>query len=182
MASRRPVRLHRTETIVNLNHLPELEDMAIEEGDTVTIEYSGWIKDGTLFDTSRRAVADEYGLSDLEPDRTYSPLTVTVGNGDVVSGLERALIGMDIGQTRMVSVRPEDAYGSTDLEKIETYDRQDINALFDDVTIEPGIFVQTADGNSGKIVAVSKDSVRIDFNHPLKGKTLVFDIEIVDTE
>ena len=70
--------------------------MAIEEGDSVTFEYTGRLDDGGVFDTSRESVAAEHDLDDAA-ERAVSALTVEVGAGRIVEGLEDALYGMDEG-------------------------------------------------------------------------------------
>ena len=69
--------------------------MAIENGDQVTIEYVGQLNDGTVFDTSRESVAEESGLNEVQPEREFAPLTVQIGDGEIIEGLEDNLIGLE---------------------------------------------------------------------------------------
>jgi len=76
--------------------------MAIETGDTVSIEYVGRLDDGSVFDTSRESVAE---AEDLEhhPDREYDPLTVEIGAGEIIEGLEDGLLGLEVGDEETVT-------------------------------------------------------------------------------
>ena len=68
--------------------------MTIATGDTVEFEYTGSLDDGTVFDTSRESVANESDLATSQPNREYTPLTVEIGAGRVIEGLEDALVGL----------------------------------------------------------------------------------------
>lgn len=153
--------------------------MAIEPGDAAVIEFTGRTDDGTVVDTSREAVADESGLAEAHPDREYEPLTVEVGAGEVIEGLERALLGLEEGDSPTVTIPPEDAYGQWSEEHVHAYDTEEFAELADGQPVEAGDFVQTEDGALAEIVQADDEVVRVDFNHGLAGETLEFDIEIV---
>lgn len=108
------------------------------------------------------------------------PLAYLQGAGNIISGLEKALDGKSTGDTLVVDIPPEDAYGVHDTAKIETIPR----SAFQGVTeIEPGMQFQAQSPRGPVIVTVkdvSDDSVTIDGNHPLAGETLTFDVEVVD--
>jgi FKBP-type peptidyl-prolyl cis-trans isomerase 2 len=154
--------------------------MAIATGDSVTLEYTGRLDDGTVFDTSLESVADESELAESQPDREYSPLTVEVGEGQIIDGLEEALPGMEQGETRTVTIPPEKAYGEWTEERVREYDAAEFSQMLDGETPEEGEFVQTAQGDFAEITHADDETVRLDFNHSLAGETLEFDIEIVD--
>lgn len=156
--------------------------MAIETGDVVSLEYVGRIPDGDVFDTSREEVAEEIGLIEDQPDRDFVPLTVEIGDGQIISGLEDAIVGMDDGESDTVTIPPEQAYGEASDENVLEQDRDEFEEMLQGETLTEGMKVQTQQGQIGTIVDVEEDVVRIDFNHELAGETLEFEIEIVDVE
>jgi len=87
--------------------------MTIEAGDRVAIEYVGRFEDGSVFGTSRYAVAHEHGLDDAQDrdESDYSPLAFTVGADEVIEGLDEVVRGMVVGEAATVTVPPEAAYG-----------------------------------------------------------------------
>lgn len=154
--------------------------MAIATGDSVTVEFTGRLNDGTVFDTSRETVAEETELADAQPDREYSPLTVEIGTGQVIEGLEKALIGLEEGATPTVAIPPEKGYGEWTEEQVREYDVEEFRQMVGGQTPEEGAYLQTQDGNLAEIVRVGEEVVRVDFNHELAGEPLEFDIEIVN--
>ena len=156
--------------------------MTIADGDTVELEYVGRLDDGTVFDTSRRDVAEDEGLADDQPGREYSPLEVEVGAGKVIEGLDEALVGMADGDREVVTIPPEKGYGERDEERVVQYDRDQLNEMLQGATVEEGMQLQTEQGLPGEVVDVGEDVVRVDFNHELAGETLEFDVEIVSVD
>ncbi|MDX1745923.1 MAG: FKBP-type peptidyl-prolyl cis-trans isomerase [Halobacteriales archaeon] len=156
--------------------------MAIESGSQVELDYVGRLTDGTVFDTSREAVAEEEGLAEEMPDREYAPLVVEVGNGRIIEGLEQALVGMEEGETDTVTIDPEDAYGHYQDDQIQEFDAAEFSEMLQGQEPEEGLYVQTQEGALGEIVHVGQDEVRVDFNHELAGETLEFEVEIRSVE
>ncbi|KAB1189890.1 peptidylprolyl isomerase [Haloferax sp. MBLA0076] len=153
--------------------------MTIESGDAVSLEYVGKLPDGTVFDTSRQDVAEEAGLAESQPDRDYEPLTVEVGAGTVIEGLDEALVGMEVGDEESIEIPPEKAYGEPSEDLVREHDTEQLReVLGDDPAV--GMYVQTQQGGLGEIVDANDETVRIDFNHQLAGETLIFDVEILD--
>lgn len=153
--------------------------MAISEDDTVTMEYTGRRTDGSVFDTSREAVAEESGLAEREPDREYGPITVDIGEGQLIEGVEEALIGLEEGDDAAVEVPPEKGYGQPSEDQIVEEDREEFAQMVGEDPTE-GTFVETREGAFGEVVHVDEGTVRIDFNHELAGETLEFDVEVVE--
>jgi len=151
--------------------------MAIATGDTVSIEYVGRLDDGTVFDTSRESVATENDL-DHHPDREYEPLTVEIGGGEVIEGLEDGLVGLEAGDEETVTISPEDAYGEHTEDRVVDYDVEEFSGM---IGREPdvGLEIQTEQGLPGEVVAVDDEDVTVDFNHELAGETLEFEVEVV---
>ena len=153
--------------------------MTITTGDSVSIEYTGRLDDGTVFDTSREAVAKENGLDEMQPDRDYDPLTFEVGGGDVIEGLDEALVGMEVGDETTVEIPPEKAYGHPSEDRIQEHETEELTQMLGQ-TPEEGMHLQTQGGGLGEVVHADGENVRIDFNHELAGETLTFDVEVVD--
>ena len=138
-----------------------------KQGDTVKMHYTGKLKDGTVFDSSRER----------------EPLEMTLGQGRIIPGFEEAVEGMSVGETKTVEIPPEKAYGPHRDEMVQEVEK---SRFPDDVEPEPGqqFQVNREDGQPMvfTVVEASDDSVKIDANHPLAGKELVFDLELVEIE
>ena len=134
-------------------------------GDTVKVHYTGTLDDGTVFDTSK--------------DR--DPIEFTLGNKMVIDGFDNAVTGMEVGETKSVSLAPDEAYGQPRDELIGAVER---SRLPEDLTPEVGMFLQaqSPDGqvNDVKITEVTDDTITIDANHPLAGQTLNFELTLVE--
>jgi len=154
--------------------------MAIETGDSITIEYVGRFEDGTVFDTSRYAVAAEHGLDEAQDndEDDYGPLSFTVGEGDVIEGLDEAVVGMDDGEKATVTIPPEKAYGEFNPEWVREYDAETFEGMVGKPP-EVGMHVHSQGGLHGDVTAVRDDVVEVDFNHELADQTLVFEIEVI---
>lgn len=138
---------------------------AAQAGDTLRIHYTGRLEDGSVFDRSEGR----------------GPLEFTVGSGEIIPGLDKALIGMAVGEQREVTIPPEQAYGERDEARIQSVPRSEIP---DEIPTEPGtqLNVRTADGQTIPVVVANatESHVDLDANHPLAGKTLTFDVTLVE--
>lgn len=134
-------------------------------GNVVELHYKGSFLDGTSFDSSY--------------DRGQS-IEVTVGGGQLIAGFEGALIGMTAGQTKTISLTPDEAYGPTNPDAFNTVSRDQFPP---DYSFAEGAPVQgaTEDGRPifATISSFNDDDVTLDLNHPLAGKDLNFEIELV---
>ena len=132
----------------------------IEIGDTVTFNYEGKVEDGSTFHT-----LDE------------EPLTVELGSGALVKGLEEELIGMAAGEEKTFQVAPEMGYGVENPDLVQTVDKK----LFADADMnpEPGLVFRTPNGNC-HITRVLEDQVEISYNHPLAGRTLDYHVKVIN--
>jgi len=146
----------------------------MNSGDLVYIDYVGRIKDtGEIFDLTKEDVAKSEKIYDEKV--RYKPIPVVVDGNFVVNGLNEAIKGMKVGERKTVEIAPEKAFGPRlpDLARLipeARFKEQDIDAT-------PGSFV-TINRLRGKILSIDGGRVRIDFNHPLAGKTIVYDLEI----
>ena len=136
-----------------------------KSGDTVKIHYTGTLDDGTEFDSSAGR----------------DPLEFTVGSGQVIPGFDKAVEGMNVGESKSVNIPAEDAYGPHHEQMVQEVPR---TALPDELEPEEGMALQ-AKGQDGQIInltvtEVGDEAITVDANHPLAGKALNFDIELVD--
>ncbi|MEF8885129.1 MAG: FKBP-type peptidyl-prolyl cis-trans isomerase [Haloarculaceae archaeon] len=153
--------------------------MGIEAGDRVRLSFVGRFEEGGAFATSRPAVAAEHGIGDGDGEGP-SPLSFTVGTDEVIEGLDRAVRGMRPGETATVTVTPEQAYGERDPEKVREYDPETFEAMVGQPPAV-GLHVEAGNGLHGDVTAVA-DTVQVDFNHELAGRTLVFELEVLAVE
>lgn len=153
--------------------------MTIATGDSVTIEYTGRLDDGTVFDTSRESVATETELADAQPDREYTPLTIDVGAEQVIEGLEDGLIGLEQGTTTTITIPPEQGYGDWTEERIQEFDTEELREMVGEQALQEGAYLEAQNGQQGEVVHVDDETVRVDFNPDLAGETLEFDVEVI---
>jgi FKBP-type peptidyl-prolyl cis-trans isomerase 2 len=119
----------------------------------------------------------------VESSTQSEPLEFQVGNSQMISGFERALMGMKTGDKKSFQVNPDDGYGQTNPEAVQEVPR---DKLPPDITPEAGMTLYARDSNEQvmqvRIAEVKEDVVVMDFNHPLAGKILNFDVEIVEIQ
>ena len=140
----------------------------VNEGQTVSLHYIGTFDDGTKFDCSR--------------DRGQ-PLTFQVGSGQVIPGFDTAVRSMTVGETQDVRIEAAEAYGETNPEAFQDVPR----AIFDpemELVVDATVYGQQPDGSQmmARIVEFNDETVRLDLNHPLAGKPLNFNIELLTLE
>ncbi len=140
---------------------------AVKNGDTVKVHYHGTLDDGTVFDSSHER----------------DPLSFTIGQGEIIPGLENAVQGMNQGDTKSVSIPPEEAYGSRQEENMLQVNQTDIP---EEINPEEGMVLQvkTQDGQSRNVTVaeVTEEAVTLDGNHPLAGENLNFEINLVEVQ
>ncbi len=136
-----------------------------KSGDIVRLHYTVRLDDGTEFDSSAGC----------------DPLEVTLGQAAVIPGFENAVMGMNVGDTTTVNIAAADAYGPYQPEGVQEVDRSMIPA---EVKLEVGARLQATGPDNQPMVltimAITDDKVTLDANHPLAGKDLTFDIELVE--
>jgi len=132
---------------------------------TVTLHLSLALEDGTVAEST---FEDE-------------PLTFTLGDGTLVEGLELGLYGLKAGATQRLVLQPEQAFGRHDPDKLHQLARAEFAA---ELELEPGVIIgfDTPSGEElpGTIVSLTDESVAVDFNHPLAGQVIVFEVEIIE--
>ena len=137
-----------------------------KRGDMIRVHYHGTLEDGTVFSSTYQE---------------KEPFEFAVGKGSVLPGFEQAVIGMNVGDTRSISIPPEQAYGQHKKEFVFMMNRAQAPA---GLNLEVGKRLQIRT-NQGKttiatITAITEDSVILDANDPLAGKTLKFEIELIE--
>ena len=136
-----------------------------KDGDTVKVHYTGTLKDGSVFDTSAER----------------EPLEFKLGEGQLIPGFEKAVIGMEEGDSTTVDIPVEEAYGEAREDLIINVPK---DQLPDDVEPEVGMQLQVnqQDGQPipVRITEIKDDELVLDANHPLAGKDLSFEIELLE--
>ena len=136
-----------------------------KSGDTVRIHYTGTLDDGTEFDSSAGR----------------DPLEFALGGGQVIAGFDNAVDGMTVGESKSVTIPPEEAYGERHEQLIQQVPK---TALPDE--IEPAVGMQlqsrSPEGHVMNLLVTEMDeqSITVDGNHPLAGQSLTFAIELVE--
>ena len=116
----------------------------------------------------------------LDSSEGGQPLQFIQGQGQIISGLEKELYDMEVGEEKAVTVPPEEGYGERQPDQVQSLPR---NAFPADTDVEEGMAVQLRDSNTGQVyqavvAEVGPDSVEVDFNHPLAGENLNFEVKI----
>lgn len=140
--------------------------MGAKRGDTVRVHYTGTLKDGTQFDSSRGR----------------EPLEFTIGGGRVIAGFDAAVTGMEVGESRTVTIPSAEAYGDRHEAMLLRVPRGQVPT-----TVEPRVGQQLQVGRGGDSVPVTvrevtPEHVVLDANHPLAGEDLTFALELVSVE
>jgi peptidylprolyl isomerase len=135
----------------------------VENGVFVSVHYKGTLQDGEVFDTSKGR----------------DPLEVQMGAGQLIPGLEKALMGMSLNEKKVLTIEPEEAYGHVDKSLTHSFARPDVPS---EMNAEVGqvVALTSPEGQQfpAQIIEVDDEQVVVDLNHPLAGETLTFDIEV----
>lgn len=134
-------------------------------GDGVKVHYKGTFDSGEVFDTSEGR----------------DPLEFNLGSGMVIPGFDDGVVGMEVGEKKSIKLPPEEAYGTAHEELVQKVPRNEVPAEID---IQVGMRLQ-AQGPGGQpfvvvVTEVTDEEVTVDGNHPMAGKTLNFDLELVE--
>ena len=136
-----------------------------QRGNTIKVHYTGTLADGSVFDSS------------LERE----PLQVVLGSGSLIPGFENALLGMNQGENKVVTIAADDAYGAPQADLIYEVGRAEIPGEIS-VEVDAVLMATDSDGNDVRLIvrAVDDAAVTLDANHPLAGHDLTFDIELLE--
>jgi len=140
-----------------------VENMPVKKGDRIKVEYEGKLADGMVFDSSEDG----------------GPLEFVVGAGEVIQGFEDAVIGMEVGEDATVTLEPIDAYGEPAEDLIVKIPKEQFP---DGLEVDTMVLIEDDAGKKfpAQIVAIDKETVTFDLNHPLAGKQLTFSIRILE--
>ena len=134
-------------------------------GDNVRVHYTGTLDDGTEFERSAEG----------------EPIKITIGSGQFFPELESALVGMAVGDTKKVTLEPENAYGAYNPQLTKNVGRDSIPA---EIKLEIGTILEEKNENGDlaplKVVEISDENVTFDTNHPLADKALTFELTLVE--
>jgi peptidylprolyl isomerase len=137
--------------------------MTVKDGQTVRVHYTGTLDDGSEFDSSR--------------DR--APLEFTVGEGNVIAGFDSAVRDLSVGESKTVTIPAVEAYGERSDEAVQSFP---MDAFPEPPQAGWVLELQAPDGQrfAATVIKVDEEGAELDFNHPLAGKDLTFDIELVE--
>lgn len=137
----------------------------VKENDTVKVHYTGKLADGQVFDSSEGK----------------EPIEFTLGQGQLIPGFEKGLIDMKVNEKKTINIPKEEAYGEPRAELVQEVEK---NQLPEEIKPEVGMGLvsKTPDGKEMNLVVaeVKDETIVVDGNHPLAGKDLVFDLEVVE--
>jgi FKBP-type peptidyl-prolyl cis-trans isomerase 2 len=137
----------------------------VKSGDSVKVHYTGKFDSGEVFDSSEGS----------------EPLAFIVGAGQVIPGFDQALVGMQVGETKDVTIPPDQAYGEHMQQLVQTIDRDQFN--LGDVKPEIGLAIEmhTPQGSIPLVITdLTEMTVTLDANHPLAGESLNFSLTLVE--
>jgi FKBP-type peptidyl-prolyl cis-trans isomerase SlpA len=141
-----------------------MSNLSVGPESTVTLHFSLKFEDGAIID------------SNFEKE----PATFVIGDGSLLAGFEKKLFGLTVGEQASFTILPEDGFGQPNPNNIQQFDRSHFAA---DLELAEGLVISFADASQtelpGVVKSVEGDVVMIDFNHPLAGKNITFDVNII---
>lgn len=145
--------------------MADIEALTIGPGCEVAMHFTLTLEDGTVADSTI----------------DHDPIRFIMGDGSLIEGLELALYGLKVGDKQVLSIDPREAFGFPDEENIHEMDRSEFP---EDMNIEVGMIIEfdTPSGERvpGALKEINGDTVIVDFNHPLAGHVITFDVEILE--
>ena len=144
-----------------------MSEVIITEGSVVTLHFSLMLKDGEIIDSTFNE----------------EPAIFTVGDGTLFSGFEESVIGLRKGAKEVFTILPEKGFGQHNPSNIQIISRDQFG---DDIELEEGLVLSFADAQNtelpGVVTEFDERNVTVDFNHPLSGKDILFEVEIISVE
>lgn len=138
-----------------------------KNGDIVQVHYTGTLENGTVFDTSEGR----------------EPLEFTLGQGRMIPGFEQAVLGMKIGESKTVTIPADEAYGPYSDDMVQVINREELTNI-PNPEVGQQLYGSQTDGTTitGTITNVTDTTVTVDFNPPLAGENLTFEIELMSIQ
>lgn len=148
--------------------------MPFKEGDFILLDYVGRVSEtGEVFDTTIEDVAKEEGI--YKEGGLYEPSLVVIGEGWVLRALDESLISLKLRKTEKIEIPPDKAFGNRDAEKIKLYPLRKLTSRR--ITPQVGMRVEV-DGRLATVRTMGSGRVLLDFNPPLAGKTLAYEVTV----
>lgn len=133
----------------------------VEKNNKVKVHYTGKLEDGSVFDSSVNR----------------EPLEYTAGAGQMIPGFDNGVLGMQVAEKKTLTIPAADAYGEKNDDMVQELPK---TVLGPGVEPEVGMQLVADNGMQVTVVDVAQETIKIDANHPLAGKTLIFDVEVVE--
>ncbi len=163
--------------------------LLVKHGDRVRVHYTGTLEDGTVFDSSESSAQDDScgcdcsssGGCGTSSDCGCDPLEFVVGQGNVIPGFEKAVIGLAMGSSTTVTIPADEAYGPRQEQMVAVVDRSELGSEIQPIEGQQ-LEVVLQDGSSMPVLIteVTDSTVTLDANHPLAGRDLTFAIKLVE--
>jgi len=149
------------------------ENPAAEQGDAVKVYYVGRSDEAGLFDTNVEQVAKDEDI--YNEQRPYEPLEFTIGAGMMIPGMEKWVVGMNVGETKVIDIEAGEAYGEYREELVQELPKEN----FATAGIDPVVGETYNFGIAqGKVLEINEDLITMDFNHQLAGQKLTFEVTV----
>ena len=147
---------------------------AIALNDFVEVTYIGKLEDGKIFDTNNESVAKTHKIHSAK--QKYGPIKICVGEHQILEGIDKELIGKEIGKKYTLKIPSELGFGKRDIKKVQLVPL----STFNEHKVKPFKGLQVDfDGQIGVVQRISGGRVMVNFNHPLAGKDLIYELEIL---
>ncbi|SFM60559.1 FKBP-type peptidyl-prolyl cis-trans isomerase [Marinobacter zhejiangensis] len=144
-----------------------MNELPVDKGTRVTLHFALKLNDGQVVDTT------------FEKE----PASLSIGDENLPESFEAYLMGMKAGEQASYEIPPEEGFGQSNPNNVQVFKRSEFSA---DMVLEPGVMISFADARQtelpGVVSKVEGDEVTVDFNHPLAGRTLIFEVQIIDVE
>lgn len=159
-----------------------------KQGDTVRVHYTGTLTDGSIFDSSEVVEQDSCGCNcsssggcGTGSDCGCDPLEFTIGEGSVIPGFEKAVLGLAVGESIKVTIPADEAYGPRNDQMVAVVERAEMDGEINPIEGQQ-LEVVLQDGSSMPVLIteVTETTVTLDANHPLAGQDLTFSIKLVE--
>ncbi len=146
----------------------------IELNDFVEVSYTGKLEDGKIFDTNNETIAKTSKI--YSQKQKYGPIKICVGEHQILEGIDKELVGKEIGKTYTLNIPCELGFGKRDIKKVQLVPL----STFNEHKVKPFKGLQVDfDGQIGIVQRISGGRVMVNFNHPLAGKDLIYEIEVL---
>lgn len=154
-----------------------------KQGDKVAIHFTGKLDDGTVVDATQPEGDHACGCGgDHDHDHQHGPFELTIGSEEFYLPIEKALVGMEVGEKKTVVITPDEAFGDYDKENVFNVQRSDFPE--DEITPELGLQLEVTGEDDENFVAtiikMTDEELTLDANHPLAGEELTYEFELVE--